>query len=48
VLGTSIMGLMMLAAHPGSKILVSATGEQAKEALDALEALVAAKFHEED
>ena len=48
VVGTSIMGLMMLAAHPGSRILVAASGAQAREALDALEALVAAKFHEED
>ncbi|WP_137388411.1 HPr family phosphocarrier protein [Rhodoligotrophos defluvii] len=47
VVGTSIMGLMMLAAHPGAKILVTATGPQAKEALDALERLVAAKFHED-
>lgn len=48
VVGTSIMGLMMLAAHPGSRITVTACGAQAEEALDALQALVAAKFHEED
>ena len=45
--GTSIMGLMMLAASPGSRILVSASGRQASEALDALEALVAGRFGEE-
>jgi phosphocarrier protein len=45
--GTSIMGLMMLAASPGCCIKVSATGEQAKQVLDALEELVANKFGEE-
>jgi phosphocarrier protein HPr len=45
--GTSIMGLMMLAASPGSTILVSASGRQASEALDALESLVTARFGEE-
>ena len=46
--GTSIMGLMMLAAAPGSEIVVEADGPQAKEALDALEALVASRFDEEE
>ena len=45
--GTSIMGLMMLAASPGCHIDVSATGPQATEVLDALEALVADRFGEE-
>jgi phosphocarrier protein HPr len=45
--GTSIMGLMMLAASPGSTILVSASGRQASEAVDALESLVTARFGEE-
>ena len=45
--GTSIMGLMMLAASPGCSIEVSATGSQASEVLDALEALVADRFGEE-
>lgn len=45
--GTSIMGLMMLAASPGCSIQVSATGSQAGEVLDALETLVADKFGEE-
>ncbi|MCU0831605.1 MAG: HPr family phosphocarrier protein [Rhizobiaceae bacterium] len=44
--GTSIMGLMMLAASTGSVIRVSATGAQAKAVLDALEALVADRFAE--
>jgi phosphocarrier protein len=45
--GTSIMGLMMLAASQGTTIEVRATGPQAKEALQALEALVADRFGEE-
>ncbi len=45
--GTSIMGLMMLAASTGCSIDVSAEGIQAGEALDALEALIANKFGEE-
>ena len=45
--GTSIMGLMMLAASPGCCIRVSATGPEAGQALDAIEALVAARFGEE-
>jgi phosphocarrier protein HPr len=44
--GTSIMGLMMLNAGPGSNIQVSATGDQAVEVLDALEALLADRFQE--
>ncbi|MCG9916789.1 MAG: HPr family phosphocarrier protein [Phenylobacterium sp.] len=43
----SIMGLMMLAAGPGSTIHIAAEGEQAAEALDALCALVAARFEED-
>ena len=46
--GTSIMGLMMLAAAPGTSITVSATGPQAAAALDALEALIASRFGEAD
>ncbi|MFC3161676.1 HPr family phosphocarrier protein [Ciceribacter thiooxidans] len=45
--GTSIMGLMMLAASPGCTIVVSASGNEAKEVLDALETLVCDKFGEE-
>jgi phosphocarrier protein len=46
--GTSIMGLMMLAAHPGSTILVEAKGMDAEAALAALTKLVAERFGEED
>jgi phosphocarrier protein HPr len=45
--GTSIMGLMMLAASPGCTIEVSASGNQAEAALDALTHLVADRFGEE-
>lgn len=45
--GTSIMGLMMLAASTGCSISVEASGPQAKDALAALAALVADKFGED-
>ncbi|PSJ62169.1 HPr family phosphocarrier protein [Pseudaminobacter soli (ex Li et al. 2025)] len=45
--GTSIMGLMMLAASPGCSIHVTANGPDAKEVVDALEELVADRFGEE-
>jgi phosphocarrier protein len=48
VSGTSIMGLMMLAAAPGSTILIEATGTQAEDVLNALEALVTDGFGERD
>ena len=47
VSATSIMGLMMLGAGIGSEIRIAATGVQAAEALDALQALVANKFGED-
>ena len=43
----SIMGLMMLAAGPGSTIEISADGVEAQAAVDALTALVQARFDEE-
>ena len=45
--GTSIMGLMMLAASIGTSITVEASGPQADAAMAALESLVASKFDEE-
>jgi len=45
--GRSIMGLMMLAAAPGTSIRVSARGPQAKEAVVALSDLVRRKFDED-
>lgn len=46
--GNSIMGLMMLAAAPGTSIIVTARGPQAREALEALTELVGSRFGEED
>ena len=45
--GTSIMGLMMLSAGPGTTIVVSAIGPEAQAAVDAIAELVASKFNEE-
>lgn len=45
--GKSIMGLMMLAAGPGSKLTVYAEGEDAARALEELEALLKRKFDED-
>jgi phosphocarrier protein HPr len=45
--GTSIMGLMMLSAGPGTTIVVSAVGPQAEAALAAITELCASKFNEE-
>lgn len=44
--GTSIMGLMLLAAGPGCEIEVTADGPDAEEALDSVAALLADKFGE--
>jgi phosphocarrier protein len=44
--GKSIMGVMMLAAECGSTIVSRASGDDAVEALNAIEALVANKFGE--
>ena len=46
--GTSIMGLMMLAAGPGVTITIQATGKEAAAAVDALCALVSSRFGEEE
>ncbi len=46
--GTSIMGLMMLAASPGTSITVEATGPEAAEVVEALAALISSRFGEDD
>jgi len=46
--GTSIMGLMMLAASPGTSITVEATGNEAAEVIEALGVLIASRFGEDD
>jgi phosphocarrier protein len=42
------MGLMMLAAAPGTSITITATGREAVQAVDALEALITSRFGEAD
>ncbi len=46
--GVSIMGLMMLAAGPGSTVRVSASGAEAEAALAAIAELIKGKFGEEE
>jgi phosphocarrier protein HPr len=46
--GTSIMGLMMLAAGPGTDITVVVSGKERTEVLAALETLVSSRFGEDD
>jgi phosphocarrier protein len=46
--GSSIMGILTLGASQGTTITVTATGPQAKAALDALETLVAHRFGEDE
>src|SRR6478609_2183663 len=45
--GKSIMGLMMLAAGPGSRLTVHAQGHDASQALAEIDALIKRKFDEE-
>ena len=46
--GKSIMGVMMLAAAKGSEIEVEAQGDDAREAMLALEQLLADRFGEDE
>jgi phosphocarrier protein HPr len=46
--GSSIMGILTLGAGQGSTITVAASGPQAQEVLDALDALVANRFGEDE
>jgi phosphocarrier protein len=46
--GTSIMAILTLGAGLGSTINVSASGPEAQAALDAIAALIAAKFGEDE
>ena len=43
--GRSIMGVLTLAATQGSKIQVEASGEEAEQALKAIEKLIDARFN---
>ena len=44
--GKSILGILLLAAGRGSQILVKANGEDEAPAVEAIEALIEAKFDE--
>ncbi len=46
--GKSIMGIMMLAAEPGSLITIMADGPDEQDAFNALKELIANKFYEEE
>jgi len=46
--GQSIMGILTLGAGIGSSITISAIGRQAQEAVDAIAALVANRFGEDE
>ncbi|MDA1324703.1 MAG: HPr family phosphocarrier protein [Proteobacteria bacterium] len=43
----SIMGLMLLAAGPGTEVEIEATGAAAEEAVAALVAMIESRFHED-
>lgn len=45
--GKSIMGLMMLAAGPGSRLMIIAEGTDGAKAIQEIEALLKRKFDEE-
>jgi phosphocarrier protein HPr len=42
------MGLLMLAASPGTSITVEATGKEALDVIEALSALIGGRFGEDD
>jgi phosphocarrier protein len=44
----SIMGVMMLAAGPGSTVTVDAEGPDEQQAIDAIGALIASRFGEHE
>ncbi len=44
--GKSIIGIMMLAAGCGSQLKISIEGDDAQEAMDTIEELIASKFGE--
>jgi phosphocarrier protein HPr len=46
--GKSIMGVMMLAASRGTRLIITADGEDELEAVDSLEKLVGERFGEQE
>jgi len=47
VCGTSIMGLMLLAAAQGDRLTIAAQGDQAEAAVEALAGLIGRRFEED-
>lgn len=47
VSGKSIIGILTIEGNPGSKVKVTASGSDAREAIEALEKLFKEKFFEE-
>jgi phosphocarrier protein len=45
--GKSIMGVMMLAAEPGSEIVFQISGEDEEQAFDAIKELISNNFYED-
>ena len=45
--GKSILGILLLAASQGTRLVVSAEGDDEQAAVDALERLIAGRFGEE-
>jgi phosphocarrier protein NPr len=45
---TSVLGLMMLESSQGKEVLVTSEGDDAKQALEAVEALIVGKFNESE
>ena len=44
--GKSVMGVLLLCGHQGSRVTVSASGPDAREAVEAIGALIAGRFGE--
>ncbi len=47
VSGRSILGLMMLAAGPGTELEITAAGREAEEAVEVLASIIEARFEED-
>ncbi|QNT71131.1 HPr family phosphocarrier protein [Defluviicoccus vanus] len=47
VSGRSILGLMMLAAGPGTEIEIAAVGREAEDAIESLGSIIEARFDED-
>lgn len=45
---SSVLGLMMLESHQGEQVTITSEGNDASEAMDAIEALIVGKFNESE